>query len=169
MPLLSPVEEARHLQVMEAQYRDQMSQEMAVLMSQRSGGLQGLAGWTGSAGAPLAPVCKTTARKGQLEGPVPAPRALVHSAGVGGPPGSLLEARAEIPVCPPQVQVLGPAEVHPVAIAAAVGAVPSPRSELRRLQQLRDDARWAEHQQVILRMGAPAFVPVVDRPGSSTQ
>ena len=169
VPLLSPVEEARHLQVMEAQYRDQMSREMAVLMSQRSGGLQGLAGWTGSAGAPLVPVCKTAACKRQLEDPVPAPRALVHSAGVGGPPGSLLEARAEIPVCPPQVQVLGSVGARSVAPVSAGGVVPSPRSELRRLQQLRDDARWAEHQQVILRMGAPAFVPVVDRPGSSAQ
>ena len=85
------------------------------------------------------------------------------------PPGSLLEARAEIPVCPPQVQVLGPVGARPVAPVSAGGVVPSPRSELRRLQQLRDDARWAEHQQVILRMSAPAFVPVVDRPGSSTQ
>ena len=162
--MVDQLEQVRLLRVMEAQCRDQMSREMAALMSQCAGSLQGLAG--GTAEVPLAPVCKTATYKRQLESPVPGPEALVSSAGVGGPPPSLLASRTKVPVCPPQVQVLGPAEVHPVAIAAAVGAVPSPRSELRRLQQLRDDARWAEHQQVILRMGVPAFVPAVDRPQS---
>ena len=83
----------------------------------------------------------------------------------GRPPDILVGGSVEVPVCPPQVQVLGPLGVRPVVPASAGGVVPSPSSELRRLQQLRDDARWAEHQQVILRMGAPAFVPVVDRPG----
>ena len=112
---------------------------------------------------------KATTYKRQLESPVPGLEALVSSAGVGGPPPSLLASRTKVPVCPPQVQVLGPVGACPVAPVSAGGVVPSPRSELRRLQQLREDARWAEHQQVILRMGALAFVPVVDRPGSSAQ
>ena len=99
-------------------------------------------------------------------GPVPGLEALVSSAGVGGPPPSLLANRTTVPVYPPQVQVLDSSGGRPVASAAAVGVRPSPRGELRRLQQLRDDARWAEHQQVILRMGVPAFVPAVDRPQS---
>ena len=155
--------------MMEAQYRDQMSREMAVLMSQRSGGLQGLAGWTDSAGAPLAPVCKTTARKRQLEGPVPAPRALVHSSGAAVRPGLLSAARTEVSVSPPQVQVAGPVGAVSVVPVSVGGAVLCRNSEQQRLQQLREGARWAEHQQAILRMQAPAFVPGAVRPVAPEQ
>ena len=109
---------------------------------------------------------KMASSKRQLEGPVQGLEAVVSSVGVGGPPPSLLANRTTVPVYPPQVQVLDSSEGRPVAGVAAVGVGPSPRSEIRRLQQLRDDARWAKHQQVILRMGVPAFVPAVDRPQS---
>ena len=65
---------------------------------------------------------------------------------------------------PPQVQVAGPVGTVSVVPVSVGGAVLCPRSEQQRLQQLRDGARWAEHQQAILRMQAPAFVPGAVRP-----
>ena len=70
---------------------------------------------------------------------------------------------------PPQVQVAGPVGAVSVVPVSVGGAVLCPRSEQQRLQQLRDGARWAEHQQAILRMQAPAFVPGADRPVAPKQ
>ena len=162
--LLGPVEEARQIRVMEAQCREHMARELAQIMSRNSVDLQGLSGATGPAGLPLGPVLKMEAPFGALKGPVPAPRALGHFGGAAVRPGLLSAARTEVSVSPPQVQVAGPVGAVSVVPVSVGGAVLCPSSEQQRLQQLREGARWAEHQQAILRMQAPAFVPGAVRP-----
>ena len=153
--------------MMEAQCQEHMNREMAVFMSRRlgaAGSLPGPVAASGGSVVPLGPVLKTELRPLGPVVPVPAPRALGSSGGAVAPLEAFLTTRAVVPVCPPQVQVMGSTDGGPAVPVSAGEVTPFSRSEQQRLQQLRDSQRWAEQQQAILRVQALPFVPGADRP-----
>ena len=104
-------------------------------------------------------VLRVDPRPTVLSGPVPAPRVRDSSGDVVVPQGAPLTTRAVVPVCPPQVQATG-SGVGDLEVPVSAGEVMGPDgSDQQCLQQLRDSQRWAEHQQAVLRVQAPVFVP----------
>ena len=158
---------ARHQRVMEAQYREHMGREMEKFLAQRqleAGLRQDPRVLPEAVSAPLTAVAGVSPRASGAVAPV---QGALGCSGEGvGPLGAWTTLQPVTPVCSPKVQegglvLSGP--VPDVPVSAGVTAEIS-KSDVQRLQELRDSQRWAERQEAVLRVQAPVFVPGGARP-----